>query len=122
MLRTAPQVPNVDEFADWVGRTKRKHIYVSATHRRPVPLQHNLYYQGKLFLVGQGDRHFNAQASQPPPARPAPPRPAPPRPGPLCYALVFQPQPLPSLPLCLHAEAWLFSRGASTAWEGRRVL
>ncbi len=53
----------MDEFADWVGRTKRKLLYVTATNRRPVPLQHNLYYNGKLYLVGQGDRNFNQQVS-----------------------------------------------------------
>lgn len=53
----------MDEFADWVGRTKRKPIYVSATNRRPVPLSHNLYYGGKMYLVGAGDKNFNQQAS-----------------------------------------------------------
>ncbi|KAM3729183.1 SKI2 subunit of superkiller complex protein [Dirofilaria immitis] len=36
-------VPNCIEFADWVGRIKKKQIYVIMTVRRPVPLEHFLY-------------------------------------------------------------------------------
>ncbi|KZT08600.1 antiviral helicase [Laetiporus sulphureus 93-53] len=36
-------VPNAKEFADWVGRTKKKDIYVISTSKRPVPLEHYLY-------------------------------------------------------------------------------
>jgi antiviral helicase SKI2 len=36
-------VPNTKEFADWVGRTKKKDIYVISTVQRPVPLEHYLY-------------------------------------------------------------------------------
>ena len=31
-------VPNYMDFADWVGRTKRRQIYVMKTLYRPVPL------------------------------------------------------------------------------------
>ena len=36
-------VPNTFEFADWVGRTKKKNIYVISTQKRPVPLEHHLF-------------------------------------------------------------------------------
>ncbi|WWC64395.1 uncharacterized protein I303_107005 [Kwoniella dejecticola CBS 10117] len=36
-------VPNTKEFADWVGRTKKKDIYVISTPMRPVPLEHFLW-------------------------------------------------------------------------------
>lgn len=36
-------IPNTLQFADWVGRTKRKKIYVVYTAQRPVPLEHYLY-------------------------------------------------------------------------------
>lgn len=36
-------VPNTMEFADWVGRTKKKKVYVISTLRRPIPLEHFLY-------------------------------------------------------------------------------
>ncbi|KAM4018920.1 superkiller complex protein 2 [Anomaloglossus baeobatrachus] len=36
-------VPNTVEFADWIGRIKKKKIYVISTSKRPVPLEHYLY-------------------------------------------------------------------------------
>lgn len=36
-------VPNTIEFADWLGRTHQRKVYVVTTYRRPVPLQHYLY-------------------------------------------------------------------------------
>ncbi|KAJ1949114.1 Antiviral helicase ski2, partial [Linderina pennispora] len=36
-------VPNTKEFAEWVGRTKKRDIYVINTPKRPVPLEHYLY-------------------------------------------------------------------------------
>lgn len=51
-------VPNVMEFADWVGRTKKKRIYVTGTTRRPVPLEHSLYYEGELYTVLRNDSYL----------------------------------------------------------------
>ena len=36
-------VPNIDMFADWVGRTKKRQIYVVSTLTRPVPLEYHLF-------------------------------------------------------------------------------
>ncbi|OAD60373.1 Helicase SKI2W [Eufriesea mexicana] len=36
-------VPSPLVFADWVGRTKKKKMYVISTAKRPIPLQHYLY-------------------------------------------------------------------------------
>ncbi|KAK7028228.1 Helicase SKI2W, partial [Halocaridina rubra] len=36
-------VPNTIEFADWIGRIKKRKIYVISTSKRPVPLEHFLY-------------------------------------------------------------------------------
>ncbi|XP_055628497.1 SKI2 subunit of superkiller complex protein [Toxorhynchites rutilus septentrionalis] len=36
-------VPNTLEFANWVGKTKQKRVYVVSTPKRPVPLKHYLY-------------------------------------------------------------------------------
>ncbi|XP_040044192.1 superkiller complex protein 2 isoform X2 [Gasterosteus aculeatus] len=36
-------VPNAVEFSEWIGRIKKKHIYVISTMKRPVPLEHYLY-------------------------------------------------------------------------------
>ena len=48
-------VPNVMEFADWVGRTKRKKLWVTGTQRRPVPLEHVLYYAGEFYPIARQD-------------------------------------------------------------------
>lgn len=44
-------VPNTKEFADWVGRTKKKDIYVISTPKRPVPLEHYLYAGRDTFKI-----------------------------------------------------------------------
>jgi superfamily II RNA helicase len=35
--------PNKEEFAEWVGRVKRKRVHVLSTSKRPVPLTHYLF-------------------------------------------------------------------------------
>ncbi|XP_033951024.1 superkiller complex protein 2 isoform X1 [Pseudochaenichthys georgianus] len=50
-------VPNALEFSEWIGRIKKKHIYVISTMKRPVPLEHYLYTgnstktQKEMFLL-----------------------------------------------------------------------
>ncbi|KAM3228476.1 hypothetical protein ACQJBY_059873 [Aegilops geniculata] len=48
-------VPNTVEFADWIGRTKQKKIRVTSTNKRPVPLEHCLFYSGEVFKVCEKD-------------------------------------------------------------------
>eukprot|EP00124_Ichthyophonus_hoferi_P005192 Ihof_evm1s695 gene=Ihof_evmTU1s695 len=43
LILLSATVPNCYEFAEWIGRTKKKHIYVISTLQRPVPLEHYLY-------------------------------------------------------------------------------
>lgn len=43
-------VPNTVEFANWVGKTKQKRVYVVSTPKRPVPLKHYLY-TGRLAVI-----------------------------------------------------------------------
>ncbi|KAI9307273.1 NUC185 domain-containing protein [Cunninghamella echinulata] len=53
-------VPNTKEFADWVGRTKKKDIYVISTLKRPVPLEHHLYAGKEIFkIVGAHETKLN---------------------------------------------------------------
>ncbi|PSS29697.1 hypothetical protein PHLCEN_2v2845 [Hermanssonia centrifuga] len=54
-------VPNTREFADWVGRTKKKDIYVISTAKRPVPLEHYLYAGRELHKIVRADRTFLTQ-------------------------------------------------------------
>ncbi|KAK7063867.1 ATP-dependent RNA helicase [Favolaschia claudopus] len=53
-------VPNTKEFADWVGRTKKKDIYVISTAQRPVPLEHYLYAGRELYKIVDARRNFLA--------------------------------------------------------------
>ena len=62
LILLSATVPNVMEFADWVGRTKRKVIHVTGTTKRPVPLEHNLYYSGQLYTICKGET-FLAEVS-----------------------------------------------------------
>ncbi|KAG6873825.1 hypothetical protein C0995_010437 [Termitomyces sp. Mi166 len=54
-------VPNTKEFADWVGRTKKKDIYVISTAQRPVPLEHYLYAGRELYKIVDAKRNFLGQ-------------------------------------------------------------
>ncbi|KAJ7204463.1 antiviral helicase [Mycena pura] len=51
-------VPNTKEFADWVGRTKKKDIYVISTAQRPVPLEHYLYAGRETYKIVDARRNF----------------------------------------------------------------
>ncbi|CAK5264477.1 unnamed protein product [Mycena citricolor] len=53
-------VPNTKEFADWVGRTKKKDIYVISTAQRPVPLEHYLYAGREMYKIVDSRRNFLA--------------------------------------------------------------
>ncbi|XP_031386867.1 DExH-box ATP-dependent RNA helicase DExH11 isoform X2 [Punica granatum] len=48
-------VPNTMEFADWIGRTKQKKIRVTGTTKRPVPLEHCLFYSGELYRICESE-------------------------------------------------------------------
>ncbi|GAA5871318.1 hypothetical protein JCM1840_004411 [Sporobolomyces johnsonii] len=54
-------VPNTKEFADWVGRTKKKDIYVISTPKRPVPLEHFLYSGKELHKIVDAKGQFLGQ-------------------------------------------------------------
>ena len=51
-------VPNTYEFASWVGRTKKKDIYVISTPKRPVPLEHYLWADKKMIKIIDENKHF----------------------------------------------------------------
>jgi antiviral helicase SKI2 len=48
-------VPNTIEFADWIGRTKQKRIRVTGTTKRPVPLEHCIFYSGELYKIFENE-------------------------------------------------------------------
>ncbi|XP_022997907.1 DExH-box ATP-dependent RNA helicase DExH11 isoform X1 [Cucurbita maxima] len=48
-------VPNTIEFADWIGRTKQKRIHVTGTTKRPVPLEHCIFYSGESYKICESE-------------------------------------------------------------------
>uniref|UniRef100_A0A8C9TTE0 SKI2 subunit of superkiller complex n=1 Tax=Scleropages formosus TaxID=113540 RepID=A0A8C9TTE0_SCLFO len=57
-------VPNAVEFSEWIGRIKKRSIYVISTLKRPVPLEYYLYTgnstktQKELFLLVDSAGNF----------------------------------------------------------------
>lgn len=51
-------VPNTFEFANWIGRTKQKNIYVISTPKRPVPLEINIWAKNQLIPVISSNKEF----------------------------------------------------------------
>ncbi|CAO1638166.1 unnamed protein product [Sympodiomycopsis kandeliae] len=58
LILLSATVPNTKEFADWVGRTKKKDIYVISTSKRPVPLEHFLYANKDLYKIVNAQSRF----------------------------------------------------------------
>eukprot|EP01060_Flectonema_neradi_P001410 TRINITY_DN10849_c1_g1_i1.p1 TRINITY_DN10849_c1_g1~~TRINITY_DN10849_c1_g1_i1.p1 ORF type:complete len:1249 (+),score=243.17 TRINITY_DN10849_c1_g1_i1:516-3749(+) len=63
LIMLSATVPNVEVFADWVGRTRGSTVHVVGTLKRPVPLKHSLYYDKKEYpLVEVGKTHFDSMS------------------------------------------------------------
>lgn len=58
LILLSATVPNTHEFASWVGRTKKKDIYVISTPKRPVPLEHYLWAGKNMFKIVGPDKKF----------------------------------------------------------------
>lgn len=58
LILLSATVPNTYEFASWVGRTKKKDIYVISTPKRPVPLEHYLWSGKGLHKIVDSNRRF----------------------------------------------------------------
>lgn len=52
-------VPNTKEFAGWIGRNKKKDIYVISTPYRPVPLEHYLFFDKKTYKIVDSSSKFS---------------------------------------------------------------
>jgi antiviral helicase SKI2 len=61
LILLSATVPNTKEFASWVGRTKKKDIYVISTPKRPVPLEFHLWASKKLFKIVDANSKFLTQ-------------------------------------------------------------
>lgn len=51
MIFLSATTPNVQDIADWIGRTKQKKVFIMETQMRPVPLQYDLIYENKVTTV-----------------------------------------------------------------------
>ncbi|KAL4914727.1 armadillo-type protein [Aspergillus aurantiobrunneus] len=58
LILLSATVPNTQEFASWVGRTKKKDIYVISTAKRPVPLEHYLWAGKNKFKIVDSNKRF----------------------------------------------------------------
>ncbi|KAF4629291.1 hypothetical protein G7Y89_g8854 [Cudoniella acicularis] len=58
LILLSATVPNTYEFASWVGRTKRKDIYVISTPKRPVPLEHYIWADKGIHKIVDSDKKF----------------------------------------------------------------
>ncbi|MCJ1261351.1 hypothetical protein MMC22_001215 [Lobaria immixta] len=58
LILLSATVPNTYEFASWVGRTKKKDIYVISTPKRPVPLEHFLWADKSMHKIVDADKMF----------------------------------------------------------------
>ena len=56
LILLSATVPNTYEFASWVGRTKRKNIYVISTSKRPVPLEHYLWANKSMYKIVDAEK------------------------------------------------------------------
>lgn len=54
-------LPNYRELADWVGRVRRKKVYIEITYFRPVPLHHYVLTGKKMTLVKEADKPFDKE-------------------------------------------------------------
>lgn len=58
LILLSATVPNTYEFASWVGRTKKKDIYVISTPKRPVPLEHFLWADKAMHKIVDANKRF----------------------------------------------------------------
>ncbi|KIV98030.1 hypothetical protein PV10_01723 [Exophiala mesophila] len=61
LILLSATVPNTYEFASWVGRTKKKDIYVISTPKRPVPLEHYLWAGKDMHKIVDSEKRFLAK-------------------------------------------------------------
>lgn len=58
LILLSATVPNTYEFASWVGRTKKKNVFVISTPKRPVPLEHYLWADKAMYKIVDSEKRF----------------------------------------------------------------
>jgi superfamily II RNA helicase len=56
--------PNAPQFSEWIGRMKRRKVYLISTNKRPVPLQHYLYHDQEMYKLMEGEGKLDSHAIQ----------------------------------------------------------
>ena len=56
MIFLSATTPNVKQIADWIGMSKHRKIFIMQTNFRPVPLEFDLIYKGKVTCVASALR------------------------------------------------------------------
>lgn len=51
MVFLSATMPNCEEVASWIARTKERPVYVEIHNERPVPLSHSLYYFNNIYTI-----------------------------------------------------------------------
>lgn len=59
MVMLSATVPNYNEFADWIGRTKGREVFAICTLHRPTPLRHYLWINDRAFMLADENNRFN---------------------------------------------------------------
>jgi len=61
IIMLSATVPNAMDFANWVGQTKRRKIFVQTTYKRPTPLEHSIYFEGQFKVIKSKEGSFMQQ-------------------------------------------------------------
>ena len=61
MVLLSASVPNYLEFADWIGRLKKRKVYVQSTQYRPVPLRHYILNNKRMTEVKDAKNNVRTQ-------------------------------------------------------------
>lgn len=64
IIMLSATVPNYLEFANWVGRTKQRRVFVQYTDKRPVPLAHCLMLDGKMTSIKEKEAPTDMKSLQ----------------------------------------------------------
>ncbi|PWW75541.1 antiviral helicase [Tuber magnatum] len=64
LILLSATVPNPYEFASWVGRTKKKDIYVISTPKRPVPLEHFIWANKTMYKIVNSEKKLQQGGNQ----------------------------------------------------------
>jgi superfamily II RNA helicase len=61
LVMLSATISRPEEFSEWIGNLKKTEIYLISTTKRPVPLNHYVYYDNKIELVMGNENSFYTQ-------------------------------------------------------------